>query len=69
MSLADGYKEIVKKKRGISIVISIWQENIIKSLYCDLDMGTNTVMYYKCSHVPNLVIVGKTIHNRSCQGG
>ena len=37
-------------------MITIWQEITIQSLYCDLDMGTNTVMYYKCSHVPNLVI-------------
>ena len=27
----------------------------IQGLYCYLDMGTNTVMYYKCSHVPNLI--------------
>ena len=40
---------------GIQIVITLWQEITIQSLYCDLDMGTNTVMYYKCSHVPNLV--------------
>ena len=45
----------MKKKRGIHIVITIWQEITIQSLYCDLDMGTNTVMYYKCSHVPNLM--------------
>ena len=28
----------------------------IQGLYCYLDMGNNTIMYYKCSHVPNLYI-------------
>ena len=55
MSLAEGYKRNYKKEMGIGIVITIWQEITIQSLYCDLDMGTNTVMYNKCSHVPNLI--------------
>ena len=37
-------------------MITIWQEITIQGMYCDLDMGTNTGMYYKCSHVPNLLI-------------
>ena len=48
-------KEIIKKKRGICIVITIWQGITIQGLYCYLDMGNNTIMYYKCSHVPNLL--------------
>ena len=36
-------------------MITIWQGITIQSLYCDLDMGTNKIMYYKCSHVPNLL--------------
>ena len=36
-------------------MITIWPLITIQGLYCYLDMGTNTVMYYKCSHVPNLI--------------
>ena len=36
-------------------MITIWHGMTIQGLYCYLDMGNNTVMYYKCSHVPNLV--------------
>ena len=46
---------MLKRKREISIVITICRRITIQGLYCYLDMGNNTVMYYKCSHVPNLV--------------
>ena len=39
-------------------MITIWQGITIQGVYCYLDMGYNTVMYYKCSHVPNLVASG-----------
>ena len=45
---------MIKKKRGISIVITIWHGMTIQGLYCYLDMDNNTVTYHKCSHVPNL---------------
>ena len=54
--------EIIKKKRGISIVITIWQGITIQGLYCYLDMGNDTVMYYKCSHVPNLFTLHFILH-------
>ena len=56
MSIGEGYKR--NNKTGIGIVITIWQGMTIQGLYCDPDMGNNTVMYYKCSHVPNLVTGG-----------
>ena len=34
-------------------MITIWLGMTIQGLYCYLDMGNNTVMYSKCSHVPN----------------
>ena len=43
-------------------MITIWQGITIQGLYCYLDMGNDTVMYYKCSHVPNLVN-GHMIYN------
>ena len=55
MSIGEGYKRNNKKKRGIGIVITIWHGMTIQGLYCYLDMGNNTVMYHKCSHVPNLI--------------
>ena len=42
-------------------MITIWQGITIQGLYCYLDMGNDTVMYYKCSHVPNLLIRQKVI--------
>ena len=45
--MGEGYNRINKKKRRIGIVITIWQEMTIQGLYCYLDMGYNTVMYYK----------------------
>ena len=39
----------------------MWQGITIQGLYCYLDMGINTVMYYKCSHVRNLVIVHEEV--------
>ena len=47
-------EEMIKKKRGIGIVITIWHGMKIQGLYCYLDMGNNTVTYHKRSHVPNL---------------
>ena len=41
-------------KRGIGIVITIWNGMTIQGLYFHLDMGNNTVTYHKCSHVQNL---------------
>ena len=32
-------------------MITIWQGMTIQGLHCYLNMGNNTVMYYKCSHV------------------
>ena len=56
MSIVEVIKEIIQKNRGIGIVITIWHRMTIQGLYCYLDMGNDTVMYYKCSHVQNLVI-------------
>ena len=67
---------MIKKKRGIGIVITIWHGMTIQGLYCYLDMGNNTVTYHKCSHVPNLVIGAlelpirrKIVENGACPCG
>ena len=44
-------------------MITIWHGMTIQGLYCYLDMGNNTVMYHKCSHVPNLMICLFSLHN------
>ena len=55
MSVGEGYKRNIKRKRGIGIVITIWHGMTIQGLYYYLDMGNNTVTYHKCSYVLNLV--------------
>ena len=60
-------KERIKMK--ICIVITIWQGITIQGLYCDLDMGNDTVMYYKCSHVPNLLIYPEREKIEACHYG
>ena len=55
MTIGKLYKEIMKFYNKMCIVITIWQEIPSQLVYCYLDMGYITVMYYKCSHVPNLL--------------
>ena len=54
MSLAEGYKRNYKKEKGNPYCDHnmAGDYNTVPVLY--LDMGIKTVMYYKCSHVPNL---------------
>ena len=60
--MANGklFKEIVKFYNKMCIRITIWQVITIQLVYY-LDMGYITVMYYKCSYVPNLVIVYRAL--------
>ena len=53
MSIGEGYKRNNKEK-GNWYCDHNMAGNDNTGLYCYLDMGNNTVMYYKCSHVPNL---------------
>ena len=46
-------------------MITIWHRMTKQGLYCYLDMGNNTVMYYKCSHVPNLLNVTRMSSRRN----
>ena len=50
-------KEMMKKKTRIGFKITIWQGITMQGLCCHLDIGNNTAMYYKCSHVQKLNIM------------
>ena len=52
MSLEEGYKRNNKKEfKGNRYCDHNMAGITVQGLYCYLDMGNNTVMYYKCSHV------------------
>ena len=57
--IGEVYTRNKQKEREICIVITIWQEIILQEVYCCVEMGYKTVMYYKCSHVLNLLKGGR----------